>query len=51
MSEDKVWTASETANVYLSSVVAGASDVASNVTQNVGYAVHSVAYGKEQAGP
>ncbi|XP_068219744.1 differentially expressed in FDCP 8 homolog isoform X3 [Palaemon carinicauda] len=45
MSEDTVWSASETANVYLSSVVAGASDVASSVTQSVGVAVHTVAYG------
>ncbi|XP_064094869.1 differentially expressed in FDCP 8 homolog A-like isoform X2 [Macrobrachium nipponense] len=45
MSEDTVWSASEAANVYLSSVVAGASDVASSVTQSVGVAVHTVAYG------
>ncbi|KAK7085900.1 Differentially expressed in FDCP 8 [Halocaridina rubra] len=45
MSEDTVWSASDAANIYISGVVAGASDVAVSVTHTVEEAVHSVATG------
>lgn len=46
MSDNTVWNVSETANVYITGVVSGVSEVASSVTHGVGGVVHSVTSGK-----
>ncbi|XP_045625788.1 differentially expressed in FDCP 8 isoform X2 [Procambarus clarkii] len=45
MSENTVWKVSDTANICISSVVSGVSDVASSVTHGVGGVVSSVTSG------
>ncbi|KAK8725225.1 hypothetical protein OTU49_010763, partial [Cherax quadricarinatus] len=45
MSENAAWKVSDAANVCISSVVSGVSEVASNVTYGVGGVVHCVASG------